>query len=229
MKALLTIEWIRLRRSLGTFFLSIGLPVAFFLLFSATVNTGDQEMQRAFVRSYMLTMTGFSMSGFALFTFPMMLVEDRKTSWFFFIQHSPLPYWQYAVSKIFRVFLCFFSSILLVFAVGAGVRGVEMALGRWVVAAGLLLLTSLVFLGLGLLLSYIQSEQTFSVCANLLYFVLAILGGSWMPIRFFPDWLQTIGRLLPSYHANQLVVTYAQEGHFLGTSLLIVGVYAIIF
>lgn len=34
---------------------------------------------------------------------------------------------------------------------------------------------------------------------------------------------------MPSYHVNQLVTTYAQEGDFLWKSLLIVLGYAIIF
>ena len=229
MKSLLKIEWIKLKRSLGVFLLSVGIPVIFFLIFSSTVELGDPKLQKQFVQSYMLTMTAFSMSGFALFTFPMMLAEDRKNNWLGFIQHSPLPIWQYYVSKVFRVFLCFISSIVIVFAVGKYVRGVEMTIQEWVVSAILLLATSVVFLAIGLLLIQFQSEQTMSIVANLLYFVLAILGGSWMPITVFPEWIQTICRWMPSYHANHLVVTYAQEGNFLWKSLLIVGVYAIIF
>ncbi len=157
----------------------------------------------------------FSMSGFALFTFPMMLAEDRNNSWLTFIQHSPLPIWQYYLSKLVRVLLCFVSSIAIVFAVGGLVKGVEMTAQEWV-SALLLLVTSIVFLAIGLLLVQIQSEQTMSVVANLLYFVLAIMGGSWMPVSLFPDWVQRICKLMPSYHVNQLVTTYAQEGVFSG-------------
>ncbi len=169
------------------------------------------------------------MSGFALFTFPMMLAEDRKNSWLTFIQHSPLPIWQYYLSKLVRVLLCFVSSIAIVFAVGGLVKGVEMTAQEWVISALLLLVTSIVFLAIGLLLVQIQSEQTMSVVANLLYFVLAIMGGSWMPVSLFPDWVQRICKLMPSYHVNHLVTTYAQEGDFLWKSLLIVLGYAIIF
>lgn len=80
MKALVQVEALKLSRSLGVFLLSIGMPVIFFLIFSSTVQFDDAAMQKTFIQSYMLTMTGFSMSGFALFTFPMMLAEDRKNS-----------------------------------------------------------------------------------------------------------------------------------------------------
>ncbi|WP_029186349.1 ABC transporter permease [Streptococcus suis] len=229
MKALVQVEALKLSRSLGVFLLSIGMPVIFFLIFSSTVDLGYENLQKAFIQSYMLTMTGFSMSGFALFTFPMMLAEDRNNSWLTFLQHSPLPIWKYYLSKIVRVFLCFVSSIAIVFAVGGLVKGVEMTAQEWVISALLLLVTSIVFLAIGLLLVQIQSEQTMSVVANLLYFVLAIMGGSWMPVSLFPDWVQRICKLMPSYHVNQLVTTYAQEGDFLWKSLLIVLGYAIIF
>ncbi len=103
-----------------------------FLIFSSTVRFDDAAMQKAFIQSYMLTMTGFSMSGFALFTFPMMLAEDRKNSWLTFIQHSPLPIWHYYLSKLVRVLLCFVSSIAVVFAVGGLVKGrfVSSGMGR---------------------------------------------------------------------------------------------------
>lgn len=229
MKALVQVEVIKLSRSLGVFLLSIGMPVIFFLIFSSTVQFDDVTIQKAFIQSYMLTMTSFSMSGFALFTFPMMLAEDRNNSWLTFIQHSPLSIGQYYLSKIVRVLICFVSSIAAVFAVGGLVKGVELSAQEWIISACLLLVTSVVFLAIGLLLVQIQSEQTMSVVGNLLYFVLAIMGGSWMPISLFPDWVQQICKLMPSYHVNQIVTTYAQEGDFLWESLLIVLGYAIIF
>ena len=226
---LLKIEGIKLSRSLGTFLLSIGMPLVFFLIFSSTVQLDDPVAQKAFVQSYMLTMTAFSMSGFALFTFPMMLSEDRKNNWLSFIEHSPLSQPRYYLSKLFRVYLCFICSIMAVFLVGALVREVSMTGERWLVSAILLLITSLMYLALGLLLSLFKSEQTMSVVANLTYFVLAIMGGSWMPISLFPDWVQEICRLTPGYHANHLVVTYAEKHDFIWKSLFIVLTYAIIF
>ncbi|MFX3683345.1 ABC transporter permease, partial [Streptococcus suis] len=109
------------------FLLYIGMPVIFFLIFSSTVRFDDAAMQNACIQSYMLTMTGFSMSGFALFNFPMMLADDRKNSWLTFIQHSPRPIWHYYLSKLVRVLLCFVSSIAVVFAVGGLVKGVDLS------------------------------------------------------------------------------------------------------
>lgn len=229
MHALLKVEWLKLTRSLGIFLLSIGMTVIFFLIFSSTVDTGSAEGNKQFIQSYMLTMTSFSMSAFALFTFPMMLLEDRNNNWLAFVSHSSLSIGQYYMSKYFRVALCFMSSIVIVFAVGAIVKQVNLSLSTWIMSALLLLLTSTVYLVIGLILAQLKSEQTMSVVGNFIYFALAILGGSWMPIRLFPEWVQTICRLTPSYHVNHLVVTFAQEGTLVWKSLLIVFTYGIIF
>ena len=80
MKALLKIEWIKTWRSWPVFIMSIGMPVGFFLLYSGMEMSPDPESQKAFILSYMLTMTGFSMSSFGFFTFPYMLREDQIRS-----------------------------------------------------------------------------------------------------------------------------------------------------
>ena len=102
MKALLKIEWIKTWRSWPVFIMGIGMPVGFFLLFSSIVSTPNPEAQKDFLLSYMLTMTGFSMSSFGLFTFPYMLQEDQTEHWLTYIEHSKISIQAYYLSKIFR-------------------------------------------------------------------------------------------------------------------------------
>ena len=103
MKALLKIEWIKTWRSWPVFIMGIGIPVGFFLLFSSIFSAPTPEAQKEFLLSYMLTMTGFSMSSFGLFTFPYMLQEDRIEHWLTYIEHSKVSIAAYYLSKIFRV------------------------------------------------------------------------------------------------------------------------------
>lgn len=119
MIALLKIEWIKTMRTWMTFVLSIGLPVFFFLLFSSMEFSSNSQEQNAYITSYMLTMTAFSMSSFGFFTFPAMLVEDKTNHWVTYIEHSLVPIWQYYLSKVFRVIFCFSLSIFLTFSCGA--------------------------------------------------------------------------------------------------------------
>lgn len=103
-------------------------------------------------------------------------------------------------------------SILVVFSVGHFVRGVDMSLGNWIGAALLLIVGSVAFVALGLTLTLLPSSQLMSVVGNLLYLGLAVLGGLWMPVSLFPDWMQVIGKCLPSYQLMELLKTFLNEG-----------------
>lgn len=228
MKALLKIEWIKTWRSWPVFIMGIGMPVGFFLLFSSIVSTPNPEAQKDFLLSYMLTMTGFSMSSFGLFTFPYMLQEDQTEHWLTYIEHSKISISAYYLSKIFRVLLNFMVAIIVTFCVGAFVRDVELPLSGWLGSGALLLLSSLVFLAFGLLIAQIKSQQIMSVVANITYLGLAIVGGSWMPISMFPKWVQSISEWTPVYHVNELVVNFAKDGIFSWKSLLFILAYTVV-
>ena len=105
---------------------------------------------------------------------------------------------EYYLSKITSMMVDYLVSILVVFSVGHFVRGVDMSLGTDWVAAFLLIVGSVVFVALGLTLTLLPSSQLMSVVGNLLYLGLAVLGGLWMPISLFPDWMQAIGKCLPN-------------------------------
>ena len=228
MKALLKIEWIKTWRSWPVFIMGIGMPVGFFLLFSSIVSTPNPEAQKDFLLSYMLTMTGFSMSSFGLFTFPYMLQEDQTEHWLTYIEHSKISISAYYLSKIFRVLLNFMVAIIVTFCVGAFFRDVEMPFFRWVGSGALLLLSGLLFLAFGLLIAQIKSQQFMSLVANIIYLVLPIVSGSWVPISMFPKWVQSISEWTPVYHVNELVVNFAKDGKFSWKSLLFILAYTVV-
>ncbi|SDO70323.1 ABC-2 type transport system permease protein [Streptococcus sp. 45] len=228
MIALLKVEWIKTKRTWITFVLSIGMPVFFFLFFSGMELSPDLKEQKMLVMSYMLTMTAFSMSSFGFFSFPAMLVEDKTSYWLTYIEHSSVSIWQYYLSKVIRVLVCFLLSILATFLFGAIFRGVTMSLSRWLGSAALLLLSSLLFLAFGLLISQMKSQQLMTIVGDIAFLGLAIIGGSWMPIETFPEWMQKLAKVTPIYHVNILVTDFAKNAQLNWQSLIIVLGYAII-
>ncbi|MBM7635437.1 ABC transporter permease [Streptococcus saliviloxodontae] len=228
MKALLKIEWISTVRNWQVFILSIGLPVFFFLLYSGMTMSDNPVEQKLFIKGYMLTMTAFSMSSFGFFSFPAMLKSDKNDHYLTYIEHSPLSMSYYYLAKVLRVLVYFLIAILVTFTVGFFFRQVSMPVRSWFLSVVLLLLSGLVFLAFGLLFSQIKSQQLMTVLANITFLGLAILGGSWMPISVFPDWVQAISKLTPTYHVNHLVKAFALDNVFAWQSFVIVLIYAII-
>lgn len=157
-----------------------------------------------------------------------MLVEDKTSYWLTYIEHSSVSIWQYYLSKVIRVLVCFLLSILATFLFGAIFRGVTMPLSRWLGSATLLLLSSLLFLAFGLLISQMKSQQLMTIVGDIAFLGLAIIGGSWMPIETFPEWMQKLAKVTPIYHVNILVTDFAKNAQLNWQSLIIVLGYAII-
>lgn len=99
----------------------------------------------------------------------------------------------------------------------------------WLVIALILLVGSLVFIAMGVLVSLLPSAQLMSVVGNIVYMALAVLGGLWFPLTMFPDWLQSIGKLTPSYQLMQVVSAYLEHHDWNLSAMLIVLVYTIFF
>ena len=104
MKALLKVEWIKTWRTWPMFIMAVGMPVGFFLIYSGMKMYDTTQGQTDFIRSFMITMTAFSMSSFGIFSFPYMLKEDQTNHWLSYLEHSRISIYKYYLSKIFCEF-----------------------------------------------------------------------------------------------------------------------------
>ena len=210
--ALNKIEFLLTKRQLVYYLLSVGMPTAFYLFFSGMYQDTSRWTGVIFMRDYLISMTAFSMMSTAMFSFPAVLHTDKINNWQKTLRHTPVNMVEYYLSKITSMMVDYLVSILVVFSVGHLVRGVDMPLGSWIGAALLLIVGSVAFVALGLTLTLLPSSQLMSVVGNLLYLGLAVLGGLWMPISLFPDWMQAIGKCLPTYQLMELLKTFLNEG-----------------
>lgn len=228
--AILYQEYLINKRSLSNLLLAIGMPVAFFLLYTTiweSDKTVSKDILEQGIRQYMLQMTAFSSISFAFFTLPYAFFDDRRENRLKVIQHSPVPIWQYYVGKIIGILVHYMVAIAVVFAVGHFAKGVTMSTGDWLISAGLLFIGATCFMPFGVLLSHIQSSQTLSIVSNIFYMGLSVLGGLWMPVQSFPDFMQKIAKITPTYHFNNLLISYFKHD-FSIQSLFILLTYAMI-
>lgn len=230
--ALGKIEFIFTKRDITTFLLGIGIPVAFFFMITSmfTSQSGftDNEMKVA-TKYFLISMTIYSSLSFALFSFPSMFQGDRSNNWYMFIKNSPIKMWQYYFVKIVRTLINFLFAIIIVFIVGNVFKGVEMTPKQWFISLLLILFGSFCMLSIGLLLSFINSQEKLSIIANIIYMILGMLGGLWWPLNQFPDYLQKVGKLMPTHHIREVVIQYISESSFAINSMLVLIGYAIIF
>lgn len=61
------------------------------------------------------------------------------------------------------------------------------------------------------------------------YFSFSDVRGLWFPTSQFPEWLQMLSKLTPTYHFRELAVGYISNNEIPSKSILIMIIYAIIF
>ena len=218
MTSLMKVEIILMKRQAIYYLLSIGLPSVFYLIFSGMMSGSD--IPEIALQAYLFAMTLFSIMSSAFFSIPSTLESDKTNNWQKLIQHSPVSMVEYYVSKLFSTLLTFLLSITVVFSVGHFVRGVTLPWLDWLVIGAILLVGSVVLL---------PSAQLMTVVGNIAYIALAVLGGLWFPLDSFPEWLQSIGKLTPTYQLMQVVSTYLEHHEFNILAALVVLGYTVFF
>lgn len=229
MKALLKREWLLAIRSWKSLILTLGMPVGFFLLLSATMDVRNlsSDTQNQIFKEILMMMTISSVLSLVFYNLPYLLQEDLTRNRLKTILHTPVTFGQYYLVKMLRLLFFFSIAVVVVFITGYLVKGVHMPMVEWVVSISLLLLGAFLMLPFGILLGQIRSADTLSLCANICYMGLAILGGLWYPVDSFPTWLQSFSKLFPTYHYLNLITAY-YGGQFAWDSLVILMIYGII-
>ena len=225
MRSLMKVELILMKRQAAYYLLSIGLPSVFYLIFSGMMS--GSATPTLVLQTYLFSMTVFSIMSSAFFSIPSTLQSDKTNNWQKMLQHSPVSMIEYYISKLFSALLTFLLSIVVVFSIGHFVRGVNLPAMDWLIIALIILFGSLVFIAMGVLVSLLPSAQLMSVVGNIAYMALAVLGGLWFPLTMFPKWLQSIGKLTPSYQLMQIVSSYLEHREFNAIAALIVLVYTV--
>lgn len=225
MIALLKIEWLRITRNKKYIFITAAMPIALFLVFSSMIKGENKN----FIEEFMLSMTTFCLTSFALFNFPFDIMEDRNNGWNETLKKVPLNKYQIFTVKVVKITIESAVCIILIFLTGYFFKGIHLTLSQWIISGLMLLFGSVIFLSLGLLLTLFKNMQTASVFSNVFYFLLALLGGLWFPLSQFPKWVQRLGKTTPTYHFRELAVGYINNGKIPLQSLIILVTYGLIF
>jgi ABC-2 type transport system permease protein len=84
-------------------------------------------------------------------------------------------------------------------AAAALLNGVRLPVDEWLAVIALLCFGAAPFVLLGLGIGYLCTAQTVQPANFLAYFGLSILGGLWLPLKIFPQWIQTLGAYTPTH------------------------------
>lgn len=201
-------------------------PVIFFTLFAIVLtNSSDYTM-------YLLATYGiFAVMGPALFGFGVGVAHERDRGWLALKRALPTNGYSYVLAKTI-VTLIFASLSLLTIYLMAGFAGdVRLSTSTWISLFFVHLFATIPFLMLGLAMGFRLSSNGAVAITNIVFFGLTILGGLWFPISQFPNVMQLVSKITPSYHFAEvaLAVIGAQDKAVAPINLISIFVITMIF
>lgn len=207
-------------------FFALVMPAAFYLLFTKVMVTGGTTAQIAlFNRSYMGSMIVYSGTISTLFSIAQILMHDRERGllrWLRLTPHGVVPYYRSIGMMSLGMNAL---TVVILGALAVVVNHVDLTVVQWLGILGIALIGQLPTLLMGVGLSFLNRAETLSVASNLITFPMAIISGLWWPISLLPSWLQVIGKRLPTYYVNDLLVNWGTHGTLKLIDLLGIGLW----
>lgn len=192
-------EMIRMLRNKYFVFWSLFMPILFYFIFTRVVNTGT-DSPKDWQAHYLMSMTTFSVMGSSIMSLGIRLVQERTQGWTLYMRITPLSNTAYFFAKMMSQTLVHLMSIIVIFTAGVLINGVSLTAVQWILSALWILAASMPFLALGTLVGTMKRVDTASGVSNVIYMVLAVTGGMWMPVELFPQLMQNIVKWLPAYN-----------------------------
>ncbi len=225
---LLAYVWSSLVRSITDWsFLAfvIAIPVTMYLFFSAVYGAELTDGGVTVSAVMMATMATYGGLGAAM-SAGANIQTERTTGWVRQLLLTALTPTEFMVGRVIAAVLIVAPAIGAVFLTGA-LRGVTLPPGTWAAAFGLTLVALLPMIVLGLVIGLLFKPQTASAATTLVIMALSMVGGLWFPLDMMPQFMQAIGRLLPSYWAGRLGVWPITGGDFPLQGVVVIGVWTL--
>lgn len=221
-------EIIRVTRNRYFVFWSLLMPILLYYIFTNVVNTHAPD-HAAWQAHYLMSMTAFSVMGSSIMTLGIRLVQERTQGWSAFIRITPLSDRIYFAAQMAGQSFIHLLSITIIFIAGALINGVSLTALEWLLSGLWILIGSFPFLALGTLIGLMKKVETAAGVSNVLYMVLAVAGGMWMPLEVMPKTMQTIGKWLPSYNFGNGAWEIVRGGTPNWNNILILIAYSALF
>lgn len=205
---------------------TLALPLAFYSLFAIVLAQPGSG-----TATYALATYGvYAALAPCLYGFGAVIAADRESGILGLKQVSPLPAAAFLVARLAAALVFTVFELLALYALAAVGAGVTLSAAAWGSMALVHLAGVLPFCLMGLCVGLRASTSAAMAISNILFFGLAIVGGLWIPLFVFPQWMQAIAVVLPSSHLAALALHAAGQpviGNLLVHAVAILGFTAV--
>ncbi|WP_300562818.1 ABC transporter permease [Companilactobacillus sp.] len=186
------------------FIFDLALPVIFYLLYTKILSSGMPANQMAAWKvDYLVSMMVFSCLLGSIITVSNTLLEDHTSEFDLLVDISPLPKIHYYASLVVVFLTLNLISVVTLSLVGIYVNNVNLPIAKLILVVISSLLGTLPLIIIGILISKFKNPSTINLL-NGMAFPVAMISGLWWPLSTLPSWLQTVGKMLPTYAISEI-------------------------
>lgn len=222
-------EMLRTARNKRFVVFSVLMPIAFFFIFTGTMNTDVTVDGVDWIPYYLMSMTAYGVIGASLTSFAPRIAKERAQGWIRLLRITPLPSGSYVLSKIAAQAVINIVIVVLVFGVAGISKGIDLPVSVWIESGLWIWLGGFAFMALATLVGSMRNADAVQVLSMILYLGMSVMGGLWMPTSTFPKLMQEIAKWLPTYRVGQGAWNLVGGGHPDWAGFGILAAYALIF
>jgi ABC-2 type transport system permease protein len=222
----LRLEITRVLRNRRVIIFSVLLP-AILLLVIGTPNKHD-AYQGTTAAAYIMVSMGIFGAMSAATGIAGSIAVERGVGWNRQLRLTPLKPLRYVVSKILLSLFLVLPSLIVVYALGAIALDVRLSASAWALVFLGSWLSALPFAGLGLLIGYLAKPDSIQQINGLIFFLLALFGGLWLPIDQMPHPMAVVAKYTPAYWAADVARAPLLHAHLEVKGILILLGWAVL-
>ncbi|WP_206830215.1 ABC transporter permease [Alicyclobacillus fructus] len=223
------IEVLRNMRNRRFFIFSLLFPVGFYLLYVQLYGRGAQVGGMDWAKYFLISMSVFGVVGTGLNGNAVRVAIERTQGWTSWMLTTPRPATQAVTTKIAANVVVNVIAVAIVFLVGALVEHVDMSLGQWLTCGLSTVFGALVFTALGILVGHVGGREAAQILSSIVYFLMSIAGGLWIPVQVLPPFLHHLALWMPTYRLADIAWSVIGNGTVKWADVAVLGGYFLAF
>ena len=202
---------------------TVAMPVGMYLLFGMMFGQEGGGDARGMI---MVNMAAYGGLGAAV-TAGTQIQEDQRSGFLRQLIVAGLSPRSFLAGSIVAASAVIIPALLAVGVVGI-LTGVEVGAGAFLATIVVLWLGLLPTILIGIALGMLLKGGAAMAGGVITMMAMAIFGGLWMPLEMFPQWMQELGRLLPTYWISSLGEWSLQGAELPVAGLVVIGVWTLV-
>jgi len=201
--AYLRTEIIRLSRNRRVLLFSLLMPALLLGIIGGT-NKNSGSLDGVTVAEYIMVSMGLFGSMTAAIGSGGGIALERSIGWNRQLRLTGLNPNGYVATKLLLSIVMALPPIIVTYLVGAIGLGVRLPALTWLEIGALSWMGALPFAAIGLVVGYLAKPDSVQQLSGLLYLLLALFGGIWIPVETMPSVMKQIAQWTPTYWVGQV-------------------------